>query len=174
MKATLLAVSCLLTLPLMAQNIAPRSAAPRVVPPPGQQALAETTGLEQNITIRLQGTTTTGSDIDLSLTGVGPKFSADQVVNNDTVLSCEYLVSETETGYKVSYVVTARIKMATNVSATSTNFEYRDVSISGSAICTAGRPLVLLRNGAKPLQLTISKEPEQTAPDKARDSPKPE
>lgn len=169
----LFAVSCLLTLPMFAQNPAPRSAAPRVVPP-GLQAPVETVGLQENITIRLQGTTTTGSDIDLSLTGVGPKFSADQVVNDDIVLSCEYLVSETETGYKVSYVVSARIKVATQTGPNATSYEYRDVSISGSAICKAGRPLVLVRNGAKPLQLTISKESEQTAPGKAGDPPKPE
>ena len=175
MKATLLAVSCLLALPMMAQISSPRGPRPQVNQlPHGIQAPVEDEGLKENITIRLQGTTTTGSDIDLSLTGVGPKFSADQVVKDDTILICEYLVTETETGYKVAYVVSARIKMATNVSANSTNFEYRDVSVSGNALCTAGRPLVLVRNGEKPLQLTISKEVEKAAPEDRGDHPKSE
>jgi hypothetical protein len=160
MKATLLAVSCFLALPLLAQD-APRQRNPR----PGVSSVtAQTPGeaetLEKNITIRLHGTTTTGADIDLSLSGIGPRFTADQVVNDDTMLTCQYVVSETENGYRVSYSVGARIKVATN----STNFEYRDVSISGTVLCSADRPQVLVRNGSKPLQLTITKEAEQAAP----------
>ena len=158
MKATLLAVSCFLALPLIAQNT-PR----RVIPPPGvsngaAQSSGESEPLKNNITIRLHGTTTTGADIDLSLSGIGPSFSADQVVNDDTTLTCRYVVSETETGYRVSYSVSARLKVATHVNQNVTNYEYRDVSISGTVLCSADRPQVLVRNGSKPLQLTITQE----------------
>ncbi len=76
------------------------------------------------------------------------------------MLICEYVVSETKTGYRVSYSVAARIKVATQTSQNSTNIEYRDVSISGTVLCSADRPQVLVRNGSKPLQLTITKEAE--------------
>ncbi len=180
MKATLLAVSCFLVSPLLAQE-APRE---RITPPNQQppqrlqtqpqprmpigaaQTPAEAEALQKNITIRLHGTTTTGTEIDLSLSGIGPRFRADQVVNDDTMLCCEYIVSETETGYKVSYTVSARIRVASQGSSNNTNYEYRDVSTSGTVLCSADRPQVLVSNGSKPLQLTITKEAEQPAPSK--------
>lgn len=164
MRALFFATACLLPLPLMAQNTPPR--APRPVAIPGQQAPRDEAALAGNIMIRLQGTMTTGSEIDLSLAGIGPRFTADQVVGDDTVLSCQYVVSETETGYKVSYVVSTRIKIATQSGPNSTSFEYRDVSISGTVLCLADRPVVLVRNGPKPLQLTITKEAEHVVPPK--------
>ena len=159
MKATLLAVLCLITLPLIAQN------APRRAPQPRSssgtlQSPGEAEALKENITIRLHGTTTTGTDINLSLSGIGPRFTADQVVSDDTMLTCQYVVSETETGYKVSYSIGTRIKVATHTSQNSTNYEYLDVTISGTVLCSLDRPQLLVRNGASPLQLTITKEAE--------------
>lgn len=180
MKTHLLTISFLLALPLLAQN-------PGQVPVPNQQRVRQPINpqpqqnqplqsevvkeLEENITIRLQGTVTSGSEIDLSLSGVGPQFTADQVINDDTVLTCQYLVSETESGYKVAYTVGTRIKVVTQTNQNSTNYEYRNVSISGNVLCSAGRPVVLVRNGSKPLQLTITRqteaagEPSTVAPD---------
>ena len=159
MKTLILATACFMPLLLMAQTPVPRQPRPRIDASSQQSGEAE--GLKENITIRLQGTTTTGADIDLSLTGVGPKFTADQVINDDTVITCQYLVSETESGYRVSYSVSARIKVATQTNQTTTNFEFRDVSITGTVLCLADHPKVLVRNGSKPLQLTIIKEAEQ-------------
>ncbi len=157
MKALLFATVCLLTLPLAAQNSPPS----RIVPPRqgsapaiDLQASGDENALNHNIQIRLQGTTTTGADIDLSLTGVGPKFAADQVINDDTVLSCQYVVRKTETGYKVSYIVSTQMKVSTG----SGSFQYRDVPISGTVLCSLNQPVILVKNGQKPLQLTISTE----------------
>jgi hypothetical protein len=158
MKTLILATACFMPMLLMAQNPVPRQPRPRADALSQQSGEAE--GLRENITIRLQGTTTTGADIDLSLTGIGPRFTADQVINDDTVLTCQYVVSETEEGYRVSYSVSARIRVATQTNQTTTNFEFRDVSISGTVLCVADRPMVLVRNGSKPLQLTIMKEAE--------------
>lgn len=159
MKTTILAVSCFLVLPLFAQN-----SRPRVVLPPGApgaaHAPAEENFLEKNITIRLHGTTTTGTDVDLSLTGIGPVFTADQVMNNDTTLTCHYSVSETETGYRVAYSISSRIKIAVQANPDLTNYEFRDVSITGTVLCTVDRPQVLVSNGTKPLQLTITRQAE--------------
>jgi hypothetical protein len=161
MKILMLSTACLMPYLLMAQVMVPRQPRPRVEPPSQQPVNA--VGLKENITIQLQGTTTTGSDIDVSLTGIGPRFSADQVVNEDTLLTCEYDVSETETGYTVSYNISARIKVAVQSGQIPGSFEYRDVSISGTVLCLANHPLVLFRSGQKPLQLTISKEAAQAA-----------
>ena len=173
MKIPFLFISGILTLPLLAQAPAPprpiaiRSGATQQSPgDPG-----ENEDLGENVTIRLQGTVTKGSEIDLSLSGIGPKFTADQVIDDDTVLSCQYVVSETEAGYKVSYSVGARIKVVTQKSQNSTNFEYRDVVISGNVLCVAGKPTVLVRNGTKPLALTITKGAEKDAPDNGTTAP---
>ena len=146
-------------MPLMAQD-APRQ---RLVPGGNVQRPAEPVSLEQNITIRLHGTTPNGSDIDLSLSGIGPRFTADQVIDDDTTLRCEFFVSQTETGYKVSYNVGAGIKVATQTSPDTKNFEYLTVGITNTVLCSADRPQVLSRNGAKSLQLTITKEVEPAA-----------
>lgn len=170
MKAIPVAISCILALPFLAQSPVPRQPRPRPVLAPEESVEGE---LKENITIRLQGTTTTGSDIDLSLSGIGPRFTADQVVNDDTVLTCQFGVSETGTGYRVSYSVSARIKVITQTSQNSTNFEYRDVSISGNVLCIANRPVVVVSNGSKQLLLTISKQTEGDA-DHPAAPPKPE
>jgi hypothetical protein len=175
MKAILLAVSCFLTLPLIAQDSSTRPNRPRIVEPPQSgfapvmpppsvrrdtaPAPQQPAELTHNITIRLQGTTTNGDEIDLSLSGIGPSFNSDQSIDNDT-LSCEYLVAETETGYKVTYRVSKRIKIATENSAGTTKYEFMDVTLSNTVLCAEGRPLVLLLNGAKALKLTITKEAE--------------
>ncbi len=158
MKATILAVSCFLILPLIAQEAAPRNVRPQIVPSGLTQRSEEVESLKKNITIRLHGTTTTGTEIDLSLSGIGPRFRCDQVVNDDTMLSCEYLVSETETGYKVSYTVSARIKASLQNSPGLTGYENRDISTSGTVLCSTDRPQVLVSNGSKPLQLTITED----------------
>jgi hypothetical protein len=161
MKAILLAVSCFLVLPLVAQD-APRVAGrPPVVPSPTTQASEEGRTLKENITIRLHGTTTNGTDIDLSLSGIGPSFTADQVVNDDTMLTCEYVVSETETGYRVSYSVGARIKVPTQANPNTTNIEYRDIIIRGTVLCSKKKAHVLVQNGTKSLKLTVTKDSEQ-------------
>lgn len=161
MKTIILTVTLLLVLPLVAQN-APRQVNPRM-PSGGSQQPAESQALKKNITIRLHGNTTTGAEIDLSLSGIGPRFTADQVVNDDTVLTCQYVVSETETGYQVSYSIGARIKIPTQVNPNTTNFEYRDITIQGSVLCSEKKAQVLVQNGTKTLKLTITEDTEQGA-----------
>lgn len=110
--------------------------------------------------IRLNGTTTTGADVDLSLSGIGPRFIADQVVNDDTLLMCQYEVSEVDTGYRVSYTVGARIKIPTQGNSNTTSYEYRDITVIGTILCSKDTPQVLVRNGTKSLNLTITENTE--------------
>ena len=155
MKAILSILAALLVLPLAAQE-GQRPPRPRGTPP-GNVSAGEDGGLGHNITIRLQGTTTTGNEIDLELTGSGPTFTAQQIAGKEeSVLRCEYRVRETEGGYHVFYSVGTQIKVPTSVHKDSTNYEYRDVTIIGSVLCSAGKPVAIVRNGGKPLELVVS------------------
>lgn len=182
MKAISLLVAAALIAPLCAQNQqgAPRG---RVLPPqPGQQQWSQQPGQpynprgqeepeaqlpDTNLTISLEGTTTTGSVIDLQLTGVGPQFMADQMIGEDgPVLTCQYTVSKNDKGYRVSYSIGVQLRIATSVTQGEkqmTNYQYRDVSLSGTVLCTPGVPVVIVRNAKKPLQLTVAEVPSPQA-----------
>ncbi len=96
----------------------------------------------------------------ISLSGIGPRFNADQTIDEDTILNCEYMVSETDKGYKVTYNISTRIKVATEISAGTTKYEYMSVRSSNTVLCAEGRTQVLVLNGDKSLKLTITKEAE--------------
>lgn len=158
MKSIALLLTGVLMLPLSAQNPRPRQMVP-AAPQPGYsgQAEQEDPALARNITIRLAGTTTTGSGIDLELTGTGPSFSAQQVVGEDqSILSCDYQVKESGENYLVGYSIGMRIKVVTASHKESVNYEYRDVTINGSVLCKANKAVVLVRNSGKPLELIVS------------------
>ncbi|MCW1916716.1 hypothetical protein OJ996_24225 [Luteolibacter sp. GHJ8] len=173
MKSIALILASTLILPLSAQNPRPRQPIPPA-PQPGYpaQAAPEDPALTRNITIRLAGTTTTGSGIDLELTGTGPSFSAQQVVGEDqSILSCDYQVKESGGNYLVSYSIGMRIKVVTASHKETVNYEYRDVTINGSALCQPNKAVVLVRNSGKPLELLVS--PGEAAPAKAPAAPTP-
>jgi hypothetical protein len=183
MKAISLLVAAALIAPLAAQN--PPNPRSRVVPPPqGQQQQwpqqpgqpyaprgDEGAGAQlpdTNLTVSLEGTTTTGSVIDLQLTGVGPTFMADQMIGEDgPVLTCQYTVTKDEKGYRVAYSIGVQLRIATSVvqgEKSMTNYQYRDVSLSGTVLCSPGVPVVIVRNAKKPLQLTVAEVPSPPAP----------
>jgi len=107
----------------------------------------------------------TGEDIDMTLVGVGPVFSADQLVGDDmAVVNCSYTVLKAEDGgFHVGYRISCRIRMKTSKVKDSYNYEYRDVTLNGSVICQPAKPVTLLRNGEKSLKLTISKADEKAS-----------
>ncbi len=178
MKAIPLLLAVALCAPLAAQNPpgntpTPRSRVVPSLPPPapytpGGRQEAEAQALDSNLTISLEGTTTTGSTIDLQLTGTGPNFTADQMIGEDgPVLTCEYTVSKGEKGYRVTYVIGAQLRVPASVvhgEKEMTNYQYRNVSISGSVLCAPGVPVVIVRNAKKPLQLTVAEVPSSPAP----------
>lgn len=179
MKAIPLLLAVALCAPLAAQNQPNNPPMPRgrvVAPPqpqaqPGQPYVRQDPDVkapDSNLTISLEGTTTTGSLIDLQLTGVGPTFMADQMIGEEgSVLSCQYTVSKGEKGYRVSYSIGVQLRLPTSVvhgEKEVTNYEYRSVSLSGSVLCTPGVPVVIVRNAKKPLQLTLAEVPSPPAP----------
>ena len=161
MKATALILSAALVSPLFAQN--QRMPRPRVVAPPEQRAESPAEPpaavIEGNITVRLDGTTTSGNEIDLSLTGIGPVFSASQLVGAEqSHISCEYSVTQAGEAFRVKYTISVRQKVATSVHKDTTNYEFISVTSQGTVLCQPGKPVVIVRNDAKPLQLTVGPE----------------
>jgi hypothetical protein len=172
MKAIPLLLAVALLTPLAAQNQnpprqrIPQQAQPQfqpgrpVVPPQMEDAQLP----DSNLTISLEGNTTTGSAVDLQLTGTGPTFSADQMIGDEGgTLTCQYTLSKNDKGYRVSYSIGVRVRIATAVvqgQANMTNYEYRDVSLSGTVQCKPGVPVVIVRNAKVPLKLTVSEVPE--------------
>lgn len=163
MKSIVLFLAVALASPLFAQD--QRVPRPRMVTPPVHRgdlpADPPTEALERNITVRLDGTTTTGNEIDLSLTGIGPVLSAAQLVGDElSHLTCEYSITPAGAAYRVKYTISVRQKVPTSVSKDVTNFEYMNVTIQGTALCQPGKPVEIVRNAAKPLRLTVSPESE--------------
>ncbi|WP_411825485.1 hypothetical protein [Luteolibacter sp. AS25] len=162
-KTILVAAVCLFSLPTYAQTRVPRTVAPPGVVSAPTADSEHGSGLTSNLSVLLEGSITADSVVDLSLTGSGPKFSAEQILEDETILHTEYLIATSERGYSVAYAVAARVKVKTRTAndQKTANFEYRDVSITGNVICSLNEPIVLIRNGARSLQLTIKKEAEQ-------------
>lgn len=169
MKAIPLLLAVALLAPLAAQNPPNRPRGGVVLPPQaGQQAQFSDDRPrielpESNFTISLEGTLTSGTAVDLQLTGCGPTFTADQAIGDEgTVVSCNYNLSKTEKGYRVSYSITTQVRIATAIhrgEKESVNYEFRTISLSSSILCTPGVPVVIARSAAKPLTLTVAEVP---------------
>ncbi|WP_035607903.1 hypothetical protein [Haloferula sp. BvORR071] len=180
----LLAMALLAPLSAQAQQGNPTRPRGRVVPPPqapgqpwaGQvnspdaDAEADSQLPEANFTISLEGTLSSGPTVDLQLTGSGPSFTADQTIGEEgSILSCQYKLSKTEKGYRVSYSIGTQLRIATSVSKgqnEATNYEYRSIVLSGAVLCIPGAPIVIARNAGKPLTLSVAELPVPTAPEK--------
>jgi hypothetical protein len=114
--------------------------------------------LTENIVIQLKGNVHSGEPLDLSLTGVGPVFQADVITGEEhTILSHQYAVKPDDGGYRVEYSIGLRIRMEASQNGKVTNYEYRDVSVTGTAIVKEGEQVVISKNGARELSLTVGK-----------------
>lgn len=96
--------------------------------------------------------------MDLSLTGVGPIFRSDAIAGEDqSIVTHTYTVIPADGGYKVEYSIGMRLRLTSSVSGTVTNYEYRDVMLTGTAVIKEGKNLVVATNGKHELSLTIGK-----------------
>ena len=108
--------------------------------------------------IQLKGNIHSGEPLDLSLTGIGPVFQADVVTGEEhTILSHRYSVRPDDGGYLVEYSIGLRIRMEASQNGKMTNYEYRDVSVIGTAIVKEGERVVISKNGARELSLMVGK-----------------
>ena len=106
--------------------------------------------LTENITIQLQGSVYGSEPLDLSLTGVGPVFQADVIAGEDrSILTHQYSVRPNDCGYRVEYSIGLRIAMEVSRNGQAT--------VSGAAIAKEGERVVISKNGAHELALTLGK-----------------
>lgn len=154
MKTSLLCLA--LMLPLAAQETVrpPRPRTPQPPPPaglsPSSSAAEAGQQLADNVTIKLSGRFA-GVAVDCSVTGIGPSFTSQGPVN-ESILNCNYILSETDSGYLINYSIGLRVR----VPASQNNYEYRDISATGTIRCKAGKAVAILKNGEDPLILTVS------------------
>ncbi len=114
--------------------------------------------LTENISIHLQGTASEGTDLDLSLTGIGPIFQADVVTGDThTILSHSYSVKPNGSGYTVEYNIGLRIRMEVARSKQTSSYESREVSLNGTVLLSEGAKVVISKNGVQELSLSVSK-----------------
>jgi hypothetical protein len=125
--------------------------------------------LTKNVTLTWKGTFQGMTEVDFEMTGVGPKFVSDFAAKkadpDDSLPPAIFTINATLTkaadGYRVTYSVGARIAIPTSTfsrpgGGTSTNIEFRDLVISGTAIVKPGKSLVLSKLNDKELTLEIT------------------
>ena len=114
--------------------------------------------LAENITIQLQGSVNAGPQLDLSLTGVGPVFQADVLTGDEhTILSHQYSVKPQEGRYRVEYHIGLRVRFESSRNGNTTNYEYRDVSMTGTILAKEAEKVVISKDADRELSLTLKK-----------------
>ena len=118
---------------------------------------APPTGLQENITIQLKGSTQSGDAIDLSLTGIGPIFQSDVFIGEeDNILTHSYSITPSGPNYLVEFSIGTRVRVMTANNGPTKSFQYRDNSISGKVLLKPGKPVTVSNNQGKVLALTVS------------------
>jgi hypothetical protein len=186
MKTALIVSLALLSAPLFGQIFTPGTppgapAVRRVVPQPEAEP---STGLNRNLTVRLEGEMAKNLKIDIAVTGIGPKWVMDQMVgDDDSALTCEYQVEEKEGSFRVTYSIGVRVAITMPSSRPAgpaipgqpqppqpgVSITYRDCVIRGTVACRLGEPVEILKNGNQRLKLALEGPPaaETAAPNPA-------
>lgn len=155
--------------PRVSPNSTPHNRQGRAKPAMLESAPNPGEALPRNVTLKWKGTFQGTTDVDFEMTGIGPKFSSDFSTKKrdpedplpPTIFAINATVTEVEGGYRVDYRIGARIAVPTSTfsrpgGGTSTNIEYRDLMISGTAIVEPGKPLALSKLNEKELTLEIA------------------
>lgn len=165
LAAFMLATAAAETLP---QNTTKRVVRPRLVKNPQS---AKPSKLSENITLQLIGNLHGLAPISISLTGTGPEFLTDTIIgpleenSPPPIARFQATVIQLENSdYSVAYTLSARIGIVTSTTLNKDNtprknYEFRDVSQSGSVILTQGKPTVISNINGEALTLQISSAP---------------
>lgn len=164
MKIIFLLVTALAIAPIVAQERrvpappSPRAGVQRVPSPSARSSQTNAEALAENHTIHLHGMTSAGIPVDLSLTGIGPEFSADTVLDDDfSVLNCRFLVTQIDDRPVVDFAISVRVRVPTQTSGDAVSYSYQEVSTSGRAVTPLGKPLVIAASGKGDLVLTMTR-----------------
>ena len=154
MKKTILSIALLLACSLLQVSAQNRSVAPRQ-----SEQNQKSSVLAVNHSIRLQGVLPDGGAVDVSTTGIGPKFMANVPLNQGArSLSCGYTLSESEGTYYISYSVSIRIRFQMGETNGQANYQYRDYVLEGKVICNPGSSVVIFKNGEETLSIKLVEE----------------
>lgn len=115
-----------------------------------------------NHSINLQGELPSGKVVNVSAIGVGPLFAMTVPLDDEGgILSCRYNITEQDGKYLVSYSMGVRAKLESGGANGSGNFEYRDYTIEGKALCEVGATVSIFKNGEDILSLSVTEMPEK-------------
>ncbi len=135
------------------------------MPQPGAE---QPPGLDQNLTIRLTGNFTKELEVDLAVTGIGPKWMADTLVGDPaSTLTCEYLMTEKDGAFRVEYSIGVRVAIPTQRPGGGpvvpgappqpqfSSITYQDLVVRGMVTCKLGEPVEIIKNGKQRVALTV-------------------
>ncbi|MDP0492246.1 MAG: hypothetical protein Q7Q71_14445 [Verrucomicrobiota bacterium JB023] len=109
-----------------------------------------------NHSINLQGTLPSGKAVNVSTIGVGPLFFVNVPIDGEgNTLSCRYSVMEQDGKYLISYTVAVQARIESGRANGPRNFEYREYTVEGKAICEVGTAVEIFRNGEEVLSLSV-------------------
>lgn len=146
------------------QPARPRITPPMAAPPvpqsnpyggnPGVPGEAIDTDLKTNHRLSLTGSFGEKREIDLSVTGVGPRFNTKGLLPDDSIITANFLTSRTSAGILVSYDI--ELMIFTNLD--NGKFERRGFTYSGTVLCQSGEAVSIYHNksGAQSLVLNIT------------------
>lgn len=173
MKKTIILLILGLTTALSSAQRSPSRGRGNVPPLSGKAAtqpghVSTTSGLEENMTLRLAGNFHGFFPLDLELTGTGPVFKIDLIHQPENegdqpiIVTIRATVTLTPADtFRVEYDLAARIAITTSTMTqpggkVMRNVEYRDVSLSGAANLSEGKPLDITKLNGQALTLTLS------------------
>lgn len=126
--------------------------------------------LDKNIVFALSGSLAKEQPISFSISGYGSRYVAETVVGfaviNGTKIpvlgTVEFSVAVKEGAYEVTYNITIRRPVVTSTQGSllggkriSSNIEFRDQLIEGTATCAVGRESEILKSGDHSVGLTV-------------------
>ena len=106
--------------------------------------------LDSNITVKVQGGMGSSKPLDVTLSGVGPKFQAVLAEPPGTI---QVSVEEKDGGFSVSYGISVQLIVQNNAN----NSSYRDSSVTGNFIAKVGEPFPILKVGDQSLTIEIER-----------------
>ncbi|BCU78118.1 hypothetical protein [Luteolibacter sp. LG18] len=113
---------------------------------PGQPGEAD-----RNLSIALTGKVGENREIDVSLTGTGPRFESDSMLADGSLLTVRYDVTQTDKGTLVNYSLGLQVEVKSG-----NNSQYRSLAFSGTVLCTGDKPVEIYANGAQKLALGVA------------------
>ncbi|MGC4013812.1 MAG: hypothetical protein QM755_04735 [Luteolibacter sp.] len=106
--------------------------------------------LDRNRSLRLEGNLGDHRNIKLTVTGLGPQFQSDSMIEDGSLVTLNYVINDSGKGPVLDYSIGVRIAVPVG-----TSIEYRSLVFKSRALCQPGKPLEIYRNDKQSLTLTL-------------------